>query len=201
VPVPWRSRRLTLLLAGTQDLMYKVTLALEAVALLVARGIDVRLIVTGRLRWMADEAEAARVAERHARGCGVADRVSFVGPYAQVDAPSIYQRADILLHPKYNDPCPGVVLEAMACGLPIVYSKSGGVPELVGDDAGVGIPAPESWDLEYPPPAARLADAVLEAHERHAGMSAAARQRAVDRFDLRPWIDRHRSVFESLLAQ
>jgi predicted NAD-dependent protein-ADP-ribosyltransferase YbiA (DUF1768 family) len=33
-----------------------------------------------------------------------------------------------------------------------------------------------------------------------AAMSAAARARAVARFDLQPWLDRHRVVFEALLA-
>ena len=61
------------------------------------------------------------------------------------------RRADLLLHTKYNDPCPTVVLEAMASGLPVVYSASGGVPELVGEEAGVGIPAPFDWEHDHPP--------------------------------------------------
>lgn len=42
-----------------------------------------------------------------------------------------YSSADILLYPSVADNCPLVVLEAMACGLPIVSFNTGGIPELV----------------------------------------------------------------------
>ena len=87
--------------------------------------------------------------------------VEFVGPYTQAQAPALMQRADILLHTKYNDPCPTVVLEAMASGLPVVHSKSGGTPELVGNEAGIGIDAPLDWERDHPPSPDDLAAAVL----------------------------------------
>ena len=37
---------------------------------------------------------------------------------------------------KYKDPCPNSVIEAMSCGLPILYSNSGGLPELVNNGCG-----------------------------------------------------------------
>ena len=105
----------------------------------------------------------------------------------------------MLLHPKFNDPCPATVVEALACGVPVVYSASGGVPELVGGDAGIGIPAEESWDRDLTPDPVAMADAVVRVADDHARFSAAARARAVERFDLRPWLRRHRDVFEGLL--
>lgn len=42
-----------------------------------------------------------------------------------------YSAADILLYPSLADNCPLVVLEAMACGLPIVTFNTGGIPELI----------------------------------------------------------------------
>lgn len=42
-----------------------------------------------------------------------------------------YSAADMLLYPSIADNCPLVVLEAMACGLPVVTFNTGGIPELI----------------------------------------------------------------------
>jgi glycosyltransferase involved in cell wall biosynthesis len=193
---------LTLLLGGSQDLRYRIQTALEALAVVARVRSDVRLVVTGRLRWIADPRAARRDAEDLARALGVRDRVTFLGPYAQADAPRIFQSAHILLHTKYNDPCPAVVIEAMASGLPVAYSHSGGVPELVGDDAGIGVPAPLDWNRDVPPDPAAIAAAVIALADpaRYRRASAAARQRAVERFDVQPWLERHRQLFGRLVA-
>jgi glycosyltransferase involved in cell wall biosynthesis len=91
------------------------------------------------------------------------------------------------------------VLEALACGRPVVYSRSGGVPELVGDHAGIGVDAPLSWHEDIPPRAEALADAVSRVRDRWAEASAAARQRAVELFDVSRWVARHDAVFRQLI--
>ena len=86
----------------------------------------------------------------------------------------------------------------MACGLPVVYSATGGTPELVGDDAGYGIPGELDWDTPRPPSAEDMAEGVCVVAERLKLFSSAARDRAVKHFDLKPWLERHRQVFEML---
>jgi len=185
-------RPLTLLLGGNQYQRYRLDVALLALAALP----EARLVVTGALSWAEDaEREAARLLARS----GVAERVAFVGTYTQLEAPAVIQRGDILLHTKYNDPCPTVVLEAMAGGLPVVYSASGGTPELVGPDAGVGLTAPLDWEHDHPPDPGELAEAVATVAERLDEFAEAARARA-EEFDVRPWIERHRQVFETLVG-
>jgi glycosyltransferase involved in cell wall biosynthesis len=192
-----RQSVLTLLLGGSQDRWYRLDAALQVVGELAARGADVRLLVAGRLRWTPRPAEARRQADARARELGISSRVTFLGPYTQMEAPALFQRADVLLHTKYNDPCPAVVIEAMASGLPIVYSRSGGVPELVGADAGIGIDAPLDWERDIPPDPAAMADAVLTIVGKPRAYAEAARQRAVDTLDVSHWIARHRAVFEA----
>jgi glycosyltransferase involved in cell wall biosynthesis len=177
----------TLLLGGDQTQAYRVAVALRTLALLPGA----RLLVTGRL--VADHGPLVRE-------LGVADRVEFVGRYTQTEAPALYRRAHLLLHTKVRDPCPSLVVEAMACGLPVVYARSGGTVELVGDDAGIGVSHPESWDRDEPPAPEALAEAVrgvLDHRERYA---LAARRRAVERFALGPWLDRHSELFAELTA-
>jgi glycosyltransferase involved in cell wall biosynthesis len=192
-PAAIRQRR-TLLLGGSQDFWYRYAAAIDTVALLAAE--DYRLIVTGRLKFDADPGAARRRAEQYARERGVLDRVEFVGPYTQRQAPEIYRRADILLHTKYNDPCPAVVPEAMACGLPVAYSATGGVPELVGD-GGIGVPEIENWDRDLPPDPRQLADAVRRIAADHAAFARRARQHVVEHLNVSDWLARHRAVFAS----
>ena len=45
----------------------------------------------------------------------------------------------------YQDNCPTAVIEAMSCGLPILYSNSGGISELVDKNSGLGIKVSENW--------------------------------------------------------
>jgi glycosyltransferase involved in cell wall biosynthesis len=127
--------------------------------------------------------------------------VELVGRYAQRDAPEIIRRAHVLLHTKVKDPCPSAVIEAMACGLPVVYPASGGTVELVGDEAGIGVPHPEGWERDESPSPEALADAVTRVLAGRDAYAAAARRRAVERFALAPWLDRHAELFDELLTR
>ena len=179
-----------LLLGGDQTQAYRLELALETLALLASSYEDVQLLVAGRL-----VVPAEPLVER----LGLRGRVELIGRYAQRDAPDLIRRAHVLLHTKVNDPCPSTVIEARACGVPVVYPSSGGTVELVADEAGIGVPHPISWERDEPPAPEALADAVgrvLADRERYA---AAARRRAIERYALAPWLDRHEELFRSLV--
>jgi glycosyltransferase involved in cell wall biosynthesis len=178
-----------LLLGGDQTQEYRLELALRTLAALRETEPDASLLVTGRLVGPVEPL----VGELGLRG-----RVHLIGEYAQRDAPAIYRRAHLLLHTKVQDPCPTLVVEAMACGLPVVHPASGGTVELVGDVAGIGVPHPVSWDRDEPPTPEALAAAVGRVLADRAHFSAAARSRAVERFSLEPWLARHAELFERL---
>lgn len=182
------------LMTGKMDahLFYRIENAIEGFARVARSGLDSRLRLAG---WAAAtvEARAYALAER----LGIADRLEFMGRYTQSAAPDIYRAAHVYVSTKHNDACPNAVIEAMACGLPVVFSVSGGVPELVGD-AGVGVPIPESWEEPQVPDVEALAEAMNVVAADRVRLGAAARVRAAARFDIAHWIARHRAVFEAL---
>jgi len=178
-----------LLLGGDQTQAYRIELALRTLAALRSRHPEAELLVTGRLVAPVD----ALIVE-----LGLSGSVHLLGEYAQRDAPHVFRRAHLLLHTKVKDPCPTLVVEAMACGLPVVHPASGGTVELVGDVAGLGVPHPDTWERDEPPSPEALADAVERVLAERDRFAAAARRRAVERFSLGPWLDRHAELFESL---
>ena len=181
-----------LLLGGDQTQKYRLDLGLRTFAHVLDTRPDAKLLVTGRLVFDA---------ELLIDELGLQDRVELLGRYAQRDAPEIMRRAHLLLHTKVQDPCPSLVIEAMACGLPVVYPASGGTVELVGSDAGVGVAHPVGWERDEPPAPNELAAGVLRVLEDLPAYRAAARRRATDAFDVSPWLDRHEALFEELVAR
>lgn len=193
-------RPVRVLLAGSHGQWYRVASALETLAAGRARGLAMTLVVAGRYAWGSSPVEAEREAREYARKLGVHNWVEWRGPYTQQEVVPLLQSAHVLLHTKYNDPCPRLVVEAMACGLPVVYSASGGVPELVGDQAGVGVPAPLDYEQDHPPGGVELAGALERVVQNRRACATAARERAVRLFDVRPWLDRHARLFEELIS-
>jgi glycosyltransferase involved in cell wall biosynthesis len=181
-----------LLLGGDQTQAYRLELALRTFAHVLESEPEARLLVTGRLVSSPDPL----LDELGLRG-----KVELAGRYSQDEAAGVMRRAHLLLHTKVMDPCPSVVIEAMACGLPVVYPASGGTVELVGDEAGIGVSHPTTWERDEPPAPEALAAAVgrvLADRDRYA---LAARRRAVERFALEPWLDRHAELFAELLSR
>jgi len=186
-----------LLLAGTHQAAYRVKSALACLAALSRQGFAARLTVAGKCDWPGGAEEAARIAGE----LGVAHLVSFAPPFRQDEAPALYQAHHILLHTKYNDPCPTVPIEAMACGLPVVASRSGGLPELLGEEGGVLLFVPaDDYERDHAPPSEDMAQAVMDMWPNLSERGQAARTRAVERFSATDWLARHEVFFERLLA-
>ena len=185
---------LRLLAAGTHGTRDRVTSALEALRELKAGGIEATLTVAGRFQWPDGEDDFASETAR----LGLGDAVRRVARFSQSDAPALYRTHDLLVHPKYMDPCPTVVLEAMASGLPVVGSRSGGMPEIVSPDCGALIDAPQDWDIRHTPSGSELAAAVAGLLPNMQECSLAARQNAEARFGVERWIENHASVFSNL---
>jgi len=84
---------------------------------------------------------------------GTFERIRTVGPLASAPLAELLRAHDVYLATSRDDPCSNALLEALACGLPAAYLRSGGHPELVGE-GGLGFDEPE----ELPSVLSRLAD-------------------------------------------
>jgi glycosyltransferase involved in cell wall biosynthesis len=84
----------------------------------------------------------AELLER-ATALGCAGSVELVGAVAHSELGDWFRAADLLCLPSHNEGVPNVVLEAMACGIPVVASRVGGIPEVVPEYAGILIPPRE----------------------------------------------------------
>ena len=187
-----------LLLGGNQYERYRFETAVRVLQETLRFLPETKLLITGRL-WGENQLISKDQAKQLINKLGVADHVEFIGSYAQSEAPAIFQRADILLHTKYNDPSPNLIAEAMASGLPVVYSASGGVPELVGAGAGIGVKVDTSWEKIQLPDPQLMARAIQQVWDQLPEYSGAARQRAIEQFPLDKFIAAHHELFERLL--
>ena len=80
------------------------------------------------------------------------ERIRVVGPLASEPLAELMRGHDVYLAASQDDPCSNALIEALACGLPAAFRRSGGHPELVGE-AGIGFDDAE----ELPDVFARLA--------------------------------------------
>lgn len=141
---------------------------LEAYAALIDSYPDLDLLVVGR-------PQAGGATERLLTELGIEDRVQFVSGLSTGELVRRYAQATLAVVPSLYEGFGLPAGEAMACGVPLVSSDGGALPEIVGD-AGVIVPAGNA------PALAQAISALLDDPQRREQLAQAGRARINARF-------------------
>jgi N-acetyl-alpha-D-glucosaminyl L-malate synthase BshA len=152
----------------------------------------VRAARPARLVLVGDGPDRA-AAEDEARRLGVASRVAFLGERTEIE--KLLAAADLFLLPSESESFGLAALEAMACGVPVVATRTGGIPELVEDGLSGVLAATGDVDGMAKAALALLAD---PAGLKRAREAARARASQFDRKDVVAlYEDYYREVLEA----
>lgn len=119
------------------------------------------------------------------------------GRYDHKNLHNILSNINLAIHAKYKDPCPNAVIEKLQHGIPHVYSKSGGTPELIGN-SGLAVKVRDVWhemvEINYKD----LAKKIIKISNNYKIYSSnALKQR--EKFNYSKYILKHKKIFKRLI--
>jgi glycosyltransferase involved in cell wall biosynthesis len=159
---------------------------LNAAALLIERGADVRVLLVGS---GPERENLQRQATNALEG-----RVCFVGDSSRV--PQMLNAMDVFVLPSLKEGMSNTLLEAMASGLPVLATNVGGNPEIVENDVNgcLFTPGDAQWLASK---LHLLAHSPALIHQ----LGTAARNRAIESFSLSRMLETYRSFYLELAAR
>jgi glycosyltransferase involved in cell wall biosynthesis len=119
-----------ILYVGTLEPGKNIPRIIEAYSIVRKRtGTERALVIAGRTGWLHDDIFRA------VKRLGLDKEIVFTGYVSKGDLPSLYRGADLFVFPSLYEGFGLPVLEAMACGTPVVTSNTSSLPEVAGDAA------------------------------------------------------------------
>jgi N-acetyl-alpha-D-glucosaminyl L-malate synthase BshA len=166
----------------------RITDCIEILARVKADGLRARLVMCGD---GPERAEAEALAVR----LGVSDKVIFAGPQPQSVIREYLSIADLLLLPSQSESFGLVALEAMACEVPVIATRVGGLPELV-EDGVTGL----LYDVGDVDGMAAGAIRLLSDHTAREQFGGRGRQVAIARFSSEKIIPQYESLYHDVMV-
>jgi glycosyltransferase involved in cell wall biosynthesis len=161
---------------------------LEAVAMLAAKGRPLHVLFAG-------DGPRRDALRQRAQALGIEDRVDFRGIVG--DVAQLLHASDVVVLPSHDvvETLPLSLLEAMACGIPVIASRVGSVPEVVSDG--------ETGLLIEPGSTVQLGAAIaatLEAPEAAKKRAELARRRVETYYSVDRTVSGYRQLFDDVMA-
>jgi glycosyltransferase involved in cell wall biosynthesis len=103
---------------------------IQALSQLVGRRVDWHFDVVG-------DGPSRAALERAVAESGLSRRVSFLGSKPKPEIAELMRGSDLFVLPSRFENLPCVIIEAMACGLPVLSTRVGGIPEMVTEQDGL----------------------------------------------------------------
>ncbi len=162
-----------------------VHILVEALPLLLERVPRLRVLLIG------DGPERPRL-ETRVRELGVGHAAHFLGRREHAEMPALLASAELAVFPSLMEATSVAALECMACALPVVASRVGGLPEIVDESCGRLVPPEDPVAL-----AEGIAELLLDPHLQSLG--AHARTRVVERWSNARLVARHLESYRHLV--
>lgn len=126
---------------------------------------------------------------------GLDDRVKFIGFVRRDELPALYQSSDLFALPSQTESFGLVFAEAMSCGLPVIATFVGGIPELVRNNKdGILV------DAAQPEQVRKALEFMIENPEERKAMGQASRQRVLDKYSwqmiAKQYLEKYQSIQE-----
>jgi glycosyltransferase involved in cell wall biosynthesis len=182
----------TICYVGRLDKVKGLETLFHAFAQLASQQPNLHLLIAGKP--LIQQSAYQITLENLAAQLGIAAQVKFLGHVS--DPAIVYQASDLAVLPStWAEPFGRTLLESMACGVPIVASRVGGIPEvLTGEFAAGLVPAGSAADL------AEALRSLVNWRDRDPGLGQRGRQYVADRFSLERAVDRIEQVMLETLS-
>lgn len=128
------------------------------------------------------------------RDAGLQDRVTFHSYLPHKDIISYYQQADLVVNPSLSETFGISIVEGMACGVPVVGTRVGGMLDTIVGDVGRAVPA------EDPESLAKAMCEILDNRTLARQLGAAGRQRAITQFTWKARANRLLDVYRRVCS-
>jgi glycosyltransferase involved in cell wall biosynthesis len=176
-----------ILYAGSLYPLKGVRYLIQAIASVRKQGLKANLTIVG-------EGQQKEALTALTRALGIEEHVKFEGFVPYSNMPSYYKRSDIFCFPTLGEPFGKAVIEAMACGKPVIATNVGGPAEIIQDEVdGLLVPPsnPEAIALQI----TRL----IEDKNERRRLGERARETAVNRFSWSTIAEKYHQLYSGLL--